>query len=156
VLGLGGRAYLGKGALKGRLTADSVIIYFPTRGEYVEEEVADFFRKLDCPLALTGSDILTFFRRRPMAADLPDGVKVVTDETDKDEPSYVISSVSCPWRIELTYDSQKNGWRLAEFSYDSGDGLRIEAKRREYRPESSVRMTKFLVDIPPGAVLVEP
>ena len=156
VLGLGGRAYLGKGALKGRLTADSVLIYFPTRGEYVEEAVADFFQSLDCPLALTGGDILTFFKMRPDSTGLPEGVELMADYEDENKPSFEVFSTECLWRIELTYDRRETDWRVTEFAYDDGGGLRIEAKRREYRPDSKVKTAKFMVDIPPGSYRIEP
>jgi len=156
VLGLGGRAYLGKGALKGRLTADSVLIYFPTRGEYVEEAVADFFQTLECPLALTGDDILTFFRQTPDSIALTEGIEVTANYADEEKPYFVVSSPDCPWRIELTYDLRKTGWRVAEFAYSDGEGLRIEAIRREYKAKAKVKTAKFMVDIPPRSFRIEP
>ncbi|MBN1212390.1 MAG: hypothetical protein JXA92_07410 [candidate division Zixibacteria bacterium] len=156
VLGLGGRAYLGKGALKGRLTADSILIYFPTRGEYVEDAVTDFFQTLECPLALSGGDILTFFRQTPDSVELTEGIDLTANYANEEKPYFVVSSADCPWRIELTYDFQNTGWRVAEFAYSDGEGLRIEAKRREYKPENSVKTAKFMVDIPSGSYRIEP
>jgi hypothetical protein len=155
-LGLGGRAYLGKGALKGRLTEDSVVLYFPARNQYVQEAVDDFFKTLDCPMALSGSDLLKLFMKLPDSFEFKEGVEVLTDYSDNDHPDFILSTSHCPWRIELTYDRQKMGWRLEDFIFSDGDDLTIEARRREYKSEAKINLNKFQVHIHSSSYKIEP
>lgn len=156
LLGLGGRAYLGKGALKGRLSADSLWLYFPAQREYVRDEVAVFFKGQKCPLALTGVNVLDIFKKRPDSIALEEGIKVNADLYDEERPHFRITSADCPWQIDLFYDLEETGWRIKEFTFSDGETLTIKATCREYKATARVKIEKFQVVIPPTSIRIEP
>ncbi|MDD3731852.1 MAG: hypothetical protein PHU88_05695 [candidate division Zixibacteria bacterium] len=155
LLGLGGRAYLGKGALKGRLSADSLWLYFPAQKEYVRDAAAVFFKGQKCPLALTGVNILDIFKERPDSIALEEGIKVTADLYDEERPHFRITSADCPWQIDLIYDLKETGWRIKEFTFSDGEKLKIEATCREYKATARVKPEKFQVVIPPASIRIE-
>ncbi len=156
LLGLGGRAYLGKGALKGRLSVDSLWLYFPTQGEYVKDEVAGFFKGQKCPLALTGVNILDIFKKRPDSIALEEKIKVTADLYDEEQPHFHITSDDCLWQIDFIYALKETGWRIKEFIFSDGETLKIEATCREYKATARVKTEKFQVVIPPASIRIEP
>ncbi len=155
-LALGGRAYLGKGALKGRLTADSLTVYFPTRKEFVDEAIYDVMASSACPFSLGDIDILRLFRNLPDSLELGRQIRVVSNYEKRKRPTFYVSMEGCLWQIKLTYDLQPDGWRIRKFSYTDGERLSLRASRREYRASARVKASKFFVRVPPGAVRIVP
>jgi len=155
-LGLGGRGYLGKGVLKGRVTTDSILVYLPTRNEYVEEEIDDFLSTLDCADGVSGFNILTLFTDLPDPESFGKGINIHPNYNDGNQPFFEITADGCPWLMELTYDHRKTGWRLKNFTFTDGEELSIEARRREYHPNANVKTGKFRVEIPGHAIKIKP
>ncbi len=156
VVALGGRAYLGKGALKGRLTADSLEVYFPSSKEYVYESIADLFSRAMCPAVSGGLDFLKLLVALPDSTATPNGLNIVADYTRPKRPSFQISAPGCSWQLHLTYDRQSTGWRLSDFHFDDGGDVTLKGKRRRYKAAARVPAGKFRVTIPDGAVRVAP
>lgn len=157
IVGVGGRSYLGKGALDGWITPDTVKLLFPTTNEYVFEPVTRLLRSFDCtredaPIL----DLLAFFFGPPSRENVGDNVLIDIDTTDSDRPVYDLHMEGCPWQITLIYDQRDSGWRIREFAFMNGDNLTIDAKRREYKAEASAGREKFQVDIPRDAVRITP
>ena len=157
IVGIGGRSYLGKGALDGWLTADSIRLLFPQSNEYVSEPVARLLRTFECTGARRPNiPLLAFFFARPARVDIGPDVTITVDSSDTDRPAFGLSMPDCPWAIELIYDRRDTGWRIREFSFDNGDNLQIEARRREYHDEVGAKARMFTVSVPSDARRIIP
>lgn len=156
VIGLAGRAYLGKGALKGRLTADSLVVYFPSTNEYVSEALADLGNASDCPVPLSQLRLLDLFRLLPDSAGLPSEVTAAGNYQDEDEPRFVVFVEDCPWQVELEYRRRDPGWRPKKFEFDDGDRISLRAELERYKAEAGVKNQRFVVRIPPDATRLIP
>jgi hypothetical protein len=154
VIAVAGRAYLGKGALRGRLTADSLIVYFPTTDEYVIESVADLLGSLECSAPLPDMSLLELFANLPDSVLTEKGFKIVSDTSDRLHPGYELSFEGCRWNIRLTYALQREGWRVKEFAFDDGAGVTLKGKRRTYKREATVKAGKFKVPIKAGSTRI--
>ncbi len=155
LIGLGGRGYLGKGALKGRVTTDSILIYFPSVNEYLREDMAELVSSFACATPLATFNVLDLF------ADLPDpaawsGEGLVLQIENENEPTYTLAPVDCDWTAQLIYDDEDKGWRVEEFYFDDGHDTRLEARRRRYNDDADLGLTRFQVDIPADAVRIYP
>lgn len=154
VIAIAGRGYLGKGALRGRLTADSMEVYFPTTDEYLLESVANVLGAADCSAPIPSFSLLQLF------SDLPDsllegsGIMVESDYSEERHPRFVVSSPECPWKINVEYSLQDEGWRIKEFAFDDGDGTTLTGKRRTYKREAKVKATKFRVPTKPTSIRI--
>jgi len=155
LIGLGGRGYLGKGALKGWVSADSILVYFPSVDEYLYEDMAELISSFDCASPLVSFNVLGLF------ADLPDPVEwsgegLTLQIEDSDEPTYILSPVDCDWTARLVYDDEDKGWRVEEFYFDDGHDTRLEATRRRYNDDADMDQARFEVEIPAEAVRIFP
>ena len=156
IVGVGGRTYLGKGAVKGWLDSDTVKLYFPVSDEYVYEPISDLFQSFGADGEIPTVDILRLFTSTPDQLP-PDTLLTITQtDSDSDRPAYQLSTANQPWRMELVYDQREPGLRLREFFLSEGEDLEISARRREFRAESSIKATKFTVAIPHSAVQIIP
>ena len=154
VMALGGRAYLGKGALKGRLTRDSLTIYFPTRKEYLDEPIHEALTSSDCPFSLGALDVLDLFRSVPDSNSFAGDISLVSDYRKADRPVFTISKDGCDWRLKLEYDYKSGTPRIRRFEFENGERLLLKANRREFRSNRRVKASKFEVDIPLQAVKI--
>ncbi|MCK4632010.1 MAG: hypothetical protein KAT79_02000 [candidate division Zixibacteria bacterium] len=152
-LALGGRGYLGKGALKGWMRSDSLKIFFPSTREYVYEAVTDIFGSFNC-VALNLDHGLERYFTEPPEVGGESGLTVELLQEKKKFREYVIHQPGCAWQLTLRYDLQKNGWRVKRFEFDDGDKFRLTGKRREYKARAMVWPSKFIVPIPAGAVRI--
>jgi hypothetical protein len=156
LIGLGGRAYLGKGALKGWLDSDSLKLYFPNSNEYVYEPVSDLLQSFKCGDETPSVQVLSLFYHRPDAMQLDSHVRLITDTSDANRPTFTLQMADCPWRMTIGYDRRDPGWRVREFEFDNGDDLRVNASRREYRADTDVSAAKFNVVVPADAARIIP
>jgi len=156
VIGLSGRAYLGKGALKGRLTADSLVVYFPASNEYVRETLSALAARADCPIPLTQLHLLDLFRHTPDSVALPPEVSVAGNYRDNDHPSFVLFVEGCPWQVEVEYEHHDEGWRPKRFEFDDGDRLSFKAETERFKGNAKVEQGRFEVSVPNGAVQISP
>ena len=156
VIALGGRAYLGKGALKGRLTTDSLEVYFPSSNEYLYESLSNLFATAECTNAAPKLRLLHLFTSLPDSLAEMEGMSVVSDYTDRKRPEFVISLHDCPWRIELTYNRHEVGWRIHDFKFDNGNDITLKAKRRTYKKKAQVPCSKFQLVLPDSATHIIP
>ena len=142
VMGLGGRAYLGKGALKGRLTRDSLTIYFPTRKEYLDEPIHKALASSDCPFSLGALDVLGLFQTVPDSASIADDISLVSDYGKADRPVFTITKDGCDWRLELEYDYKSGTPRIRRFEFEDGERFCLRANRREFKADRRVKTSK--------------
>ncbi len=153
VLALGGRGYLGKGALKGWMRSDSLKIFFPSTGEYVYEAVTDIFGSLNCAVLNLDHSLERYFMEPPEVGN-ESGLTVELLQDKKKFREYVIYQPGCAWQLTLRYDLQKKGWRVKRFELDDGDKFRLTGKRREYKARAKVPGSKFELTVPAGAVRI--
>ena len=156
VLALGGRAYLGKGALKGRMTADSLEVYFPSSNEYLYESLSDLFVTTECPNEVPELNLLSLFNSLPDSIEEMENIRITADYSNRKRPEFNIFLQDCPWRIELTYDRQDTGWRIRHFKFDDGRDTSLKARRREYKKKARVRSSKFRLVPPDDALRIIP
>lgn len=158
LLGLSGRGYLGKGALKGWLTSDSIKVYFPATGELLYESLADMTGSAECQSPLAGLKVLALFHELPDTTLAANGLKVTADRSNAKRPRFRVESVwpGCHWHLDLTYDRQKPGWRIRRFEFDDGTGTVLKGTRVKYRAQANVATKRFLVDPPPGTTRITP
>jgi hypothetical protein len=156
VVALGGRAYLGKGALKGRLTADSLEVYFPSSNEYLYESLKTLLATTECPSGDFVLNLLSLFNAPPDSVEELKHVHVSADYGQQDHPEFDIHVKDCPWRIEMAYDRQEDGWRIQEFFFDNGQEVTLKASRREYKKQARVPLSKFRLVTPDDALRIMP
>ncbi len=151
MLALAGRGYLGKGALKGWLTKDSIKVFFPSTDEYLYESVNALFASSRCAPDSAGPDLLSYFQSLPVTSEAGDALVVLPAGNDDDKARFVVYLEGCAWQLEILYDLKKEGWRVREFEFSDGDDTTLRARRREYKAQAKVAARKFHLDIEPSA-----
>ncbi len=159
VIALGGRAYLGKGALRARLTKDSLVAYFPTSDEYLEQALSSFSMGGEKRVDLSGVGLLDILTNRPDTGQVNDSIRVdIIEESTGDSERAIhtgqLGYSSVTWTMTVKYWLDDDGqWRLSNLIY-SDSSMKITANRREYRSRARVPADRFRVTIPPTAVPV--
>ncbi len=151
VLGLNGRAYLGKGALRGKVTADSLAVYLPVSNEFVYESIAEALTATDCGIGGLKLNLIQFFRTLPDSITIDPRITVAANRQDDRRPRFLIFIQNCPWQMELTYDRQSTGWRIVEFTFSNGKNLTLSATRREYKAGARVKSERLRFSHPDSA-----
>jgi hypothetical protein len=156
IAGLAGRGYLGKGALKGRITTDSMIVYFPSTNEYLRESIPGILGSIECVGATTAPNLAHLAHSLP-GQWLPDGQYLLdTTSASGDERAYSISEANCPWRLDVTYTMHDSTWYVEQIEFDSGENTRFRANRRTLKTGTSVESNRFAAPIGPDAVRIIP
>lgn len=157
VMSLAGRGFLGKTGIKGRVTHDSLLVFFPTEDEYVQEFIPDLLYSLECGIEPTGMNFLDLFRMLPDSATLDTNIAVTLNEVDEKHPSYLVFIQHCPWQIELTYDHESDaGWRVSQFSFYDGKRTHLKATRREFKKNINLWPSRLQVRVPSDAERIAP
>ncbi len=149
VIAMFGRAYFNKGAFRGRLSSDSLHIFFPASNEFLQESIDALFSTFNCKGSLTGLPVFNYFSELPDSAISNSGldIKIVDDENKK--KSFEISATGCSWLMSLKYHKEKKGWRLNEFKFDDNKSVRIKGSRRIYKSSTRIPASRFNLAIPP-------
>ncbi|RME26803.1 MAG: hypothetical protein D6800_05915 [Candidatus Zixiibacteriota bacterium] len=156
VVGLAGRGYLGKGVLKGRLTRDSLLCYFPVSGEYLYESVPDAFAGLPCDVVRPTVVLTDLFTMLPENLPWASEVVITPVKEKAKRREYRLTAPGCYWMLTVTYDKRKPGWRIRRLEYTDGAHSRLRLIRREYRRRVRVSPRRLLVTVPPGVLRVTP
>ena len=156
LLGLSGTGYLGKGALRGQITADSLLVYFPHSKEYIEESIASALNMSDCPFPLTGQDLIDLFQGLPEVQRLPGGLHVSDQSTSDKRRTFLMYAEGCPWQIEIMYDKRKTGWRIKRFELTDGGRTGLRAIRQRHKTGAKVKFKRFQTNVPPEAFRITP
>ena len=160
VIALGGRAYLGKGALRARMTGDSLIAYFPTSNEYLQQAFSTFRISGEKQVDLSRIGLLDILTNRPDTGQINDSIRVdITQESTADSERSIHTGKRgdslMAWAITVWHELVDGQWRLDAIKYTDST-LQITANRREYRSHARVPADRFRVTIPPSAVRVSP
>ncbi|NOY87941.1 MAG: hypothetical protein GXO93_00945 [FCB group bacterium] len=146
-LALGGRGYLGKGAFKGVITADSLFVYFPTSNQYLYEPIDKVMQSFNCTKERPHINILKLFYNLPTAVINNIDASVIDDYRNKKRPQFTVTFLGCPWKIVIVYAQQKKGWRIKRFVFTDGKKNTLKAKRRTYKGRVKVPLRKFDIAI---------
>ncbi len=153
---LAGRAYLGKGALRGRLTKDSLSLYIPSTHEYIDESLHNLLKSAECSAAEITLDFLSLLTTLPDAQHYTAGINVLPDYSDTKRPTFVITSGGCLWKLELAYDQSETIWRLHKLFFTDGKDVAVNATRRQCKPGANVSADKLRFAVPEDAVRIIP
>jgi len=154
LLGLSGRGYLGKGALRGRLSSDSLELFFPASNEYMHESLVDLIAGASCKFPIANLEIISLIRQLPDS--LSEGLSVEADHGNPKRPEFTITAPDCDWSLRLVYDQKESGWRIREFYFDDGHDLRLRGIRDKYKPDAKVKPSRFHPNPPADAVRIHP
>jgi hypothetical protein len=151
IVGLAGRGYLGKGALRGVMNARHLRVYFPSTNEFVDDTFEALLSDSTCPLTLQHFDPIRYLSILPDSI-MPDSqISVICTKSGDTRMEYAVSS-GCDWELSLAYDRRGNVWRPVEIGFVTTGGTTLKATRREFRPGSKVPATKFADPVPSGAL----
>ncbi len=158
LVGLSARGYLGKGVLKGRLTADSLEAYFPAGDEYLYESIQDLLKGGACNYEIGNIDFPELLKTLPDRLDLG-ATQIARAETENNsdkQPEFVITWPDCRWRLEVSYRLRNNSYRLYTLFFDNGDKITFTARLRAYRPSAKISREKFEPATGPETVRITP
>lgn len=153
---LSGRGYLGKTALKGWMSADTLLVYFPGSNEYIYESTASLLASSTCLVSQPSVDFPALFSAlAPGILPSPEFRVVAIDD---EESNYSVRSEGCDWEIGLIYKTDKRGCRLKTIRYDAtlDQSLELQAKLRTFRASAKVKASRFEVRIPDDALRITP
>jgi len=153
-IGLAGRGYLGKGALKGVATRDSLKVYFPSTNEFVEDSYSSILSTGDCKSALPEFKPVRLMFVSPDSLQIDSALRVERVSSTEDMSEYKVRTDSCQWTLRLSYRRGVNGWRPSRLAYDDGRGTTLIALRREYKPGARVPASRFIFIRPADAVRI--
>lgn len=156
VVALGGRGYLGKGALRGRMTADSLTVYFPTTNEFVVESLAGLLGSSHCTGEVGSFDALDMLRRRVDQMQFDASIQITSEKAGEKRPVFRISARDCQWMLRLQYESDGERWWVRDLLFDNGAGVTLSARLREQQNRAAVPANRFRVTWPDDAVQLTP
>jgi hypothetical protein len=156
VLGLAGRGYLGKGALRGLVRQKALQVYFPSTNEYVDDPYDSLLSGGDCALSLNKFDPVGMMFAIPDSSSADSLVSIQLVDDGPKVRTVAIVAESCLWRLELSYDQKANGWKPFALKYTDGHGTSLTAVRREYQPHANVSRSRFLFSHPIDATRLKP
>ena len=148
VIAMFGRAYFNKGAFRGRLTSDSLHIYFPASNEFLQESVDALFSTFNCQGSLSGLPVFKYFSELPDSTLSETGLEIRTLKDENKKKSFEISASGCSWLMSLKYKKEDKGWRLNEFRFDDKQSVRIKGSRRIYKSSTRIPSGRFELAIP--------
>lgn len=154
--GVSGRGYLGKGALKGWMSDDSLEVYFPSTNEYVYDALPTILASDSCPGRLPQLPLGRLLVTTPDSIGALGDVVLEADYSDHDRPTFALSLPGCLWHIDATYDRSDDGWRVKQFFFDDGRGMTLKATRRTLKSGADVPASRFRAPIPPDALRLIP
>ncbi len=151
-----GRGYLGKGAIKGVVNNDSVLIYFPVSNEYLHASTATILDIKDCVNGFDNLNVFDLLTKLPTEIDIGSNLKISTTYSDADKPGFDLYNPECSWELFIKYDKRKTGWRAKSFFIHDGFDNMIKATRRTYKKNAKIPYKRFIINIPDDAVRIIP
>ncbi len=149
-----GRGYFNKGAFRGILTDDSLLINFPSSKEYLWESIESLFQSFDCEKDLIAVNLLGYFANLPDSGHISKDLSVETVEQDGQSRKVRVTSVNCPWQLLIGYDLEEKGWRIQSFEFDDRESVTLKGELRKYKGDSSVSQSRFKLSIPDNFVKI--
>jgi hypothetical protein len=157
-LGFFARGYLGKGVMKGVLTSDSILVYFPTEKEYYSGPINGLIPGNCMDNFRFDMFILDLFRQTPDKLEyaLDNFYLTVLEEKSK-KKKYRFESRICPEQFEMEYDFKNSRFIPKKIRFDKIDGsFKLIGERRKFRTDIDLPDDKFTVEIPDNAFRIHP
>jgi hypothetical protein len=154
-IGLAGRGYLGKGALSGVASRDSLKVYFPSTNEFVDDSYSSVMSTGECAPTLPKFDPVKLMYVTPDSLELDSSLRLERISSENDRRVFSVRANFCSWALELTYGRIGDGWRPVQLKYDDGRGTTLTALRREYQPRARVQTSRFTFVHPAEARRIE-
>jgi len=158
LIGLSGRGYLGKGALRGWVRSDSVMVYFPATNELLCESLDSLVAASSCPLPVAELDLVALMSKPPDSIALKEGLEVTSDYKSEGRARFEVQSTEaeCTWKLSLVYRNRDLGWRIDEFDFDDGRGTRLKGSCELYRAVARVPLSRIEPRPRPDALKIIP
>lgn len=156
VVALGGRGYLGKGALRGVMTSDSLRVYFPASSEFLIDGISDLLSSMSCMDSVRSLDALQLLRMPANLVAHDSSIMVIAEKTGKKRQEFRVRAIGCPWSLRLAYELDGVGWRVRELRFDNGTGAQLTARLREGQRRVAIPASRFQVSWPSDATPLEP
>lgn len=148
VIAMFGRGYFNKGAFRGRLTKDSMLVYFPSTKEYLQESMESLFQSFDCEKELIAVQLLGYFSSPPDSGHISQDLNVEKIKQEGKRRQLKVTSANCPWQLLLGYQMKEKGWRIEEFEFDDGESVTLKGSQRRYKESTSVPASRMNLAIP--------
>ncbi len=155
IIGLSGRAYLGKGALKGWIREDSIKIYFPSTNEFIYDATEHLLKSKNCLNPEDRSIIFSLFSVLP--EELLSGYDIKLEQEDsKKVKKYKLEFPDCSVRINLRYKFYTDRWRISKFDINDGKNFKLKAdlRKNKFKRRVKVPLSKFDLVIPENALRI--
>lgn len=151
-----GRGYLGKGALKGIIDNDSVLVYFPVSNEFFYESTASLLDLKDCVNDLDNLNLISLLKSLPDEKIMNSNIKINSNFEDTNEPQFTLYNPECSWQIEINYEKRKSEWLIKSFLITDGFDKTIKSNRRTYKKNATIPYKRFDIHIPENAEHIVP
>jgi len=156
LIGFSGRGYLGKGALKGWIDGDSLLVYFPSSQEYLSEKVEEVLIAPACDIELKEFNILELLTSLPDTLDELRQFQTELRAAKEKEREYRLTLDECDWQVDLTYRKTDRGWRVWYLEFTDGANNRLRLRKDQYKGNAKVPRKRFSPIIPSEAVRITP
>ena len=151
-----GRGYLGKGALKGILDNDSILVYFPVSNEFLYESTASLLDIKDCVNDLDNLNLISFLKNPPDEKIVNSNIEIISSFEATNEPQYTLYNPECSWQIEINYEDINSEWLIKSFLITDGFENTIKSTRRTYKKNAKIPYKRFVIHIPEKAERIIP
>lgn len=155
VVAIYGRSYLGRGAFRGRIADDSLLVFFPQSNEYLHEANDRMLIANECGRLLSALN-LSALLIRPAEKIFVDSRFSVTTERKSDRVSSTITSPGCKWQFRVDHDLASEIWQLKQMRLEEDGKLKFSAKRRTFRLRAEIDRSRFEVAPGSGASRITP
>ncbi|MEW6014749.1 MAG: hypothetical protein AB1690_05465 [Candidatus Zixiibacteriota bacterium] len=152
------RGYLGKGVMKGVLTNDSLIVYFPTEEEFYSGKLNALAKKSCLGNAELESVLGQLFRiLPPEISSLSDNFYLTILKEDDKQRRYILNYKDCGGGIRLDYEKHDLRFLISNIQYiGEEETFGFEAKVRDFRLDTDLPADKFEIAIPSTATRLNP
>jgi len=150
------KGYLGKGVLKGLISGDSVLAYFPTENEYYHGRIERLVKN-ECFERLQFERlILKLFIKLPTQLDIPlDGYYLKIEDNSSGRKKYRLISSKCRDELFLQYDVEEDRYIPEKIEYSREDGsFKVIAERTRRKLNANIPAEKFEIPIPRDAAQI--
>jgi hypothetical protein len=156
MVALGGRGYLGKGALRGVMTSDSLHVYFPVSNEFLVDGINMLLSAKSCITDEHPFNALQLLRMPAGEVPHDSSITITVEKQGKKRQEFELTTSDCPWKLRLVYEPDEERWRIRELRFDNGAGVELTARLREGQRRVAIASSRFQVSWPNDATPLEP
>lgn len=142
IVAIYGSSYLGRGAFRGRIADDSMLIFFPTTDEYLFEPNDRMLIANECGRLLSAMNLPALLTI-PGKAIFADSWFQVTTKQNSKRISSTVTSSECQWQFQVDHDLVSKSWQLKQLRLEEDGRLKFSAKRRSLRRGARIDRSRF-------------